>query len=108
MYLFALGPLRLKREELWTITNGELADMMEAHRYRLYEDRRERAIMTAALMNIHLKRPVSAQDLVGIWRKGSILTKDEFVERWKKERRRGKDGDNGENAASIRHRSQHQ
>ena len=92
MYLFALGPLGLSHEDLWTVTNGELGDRMEAHRYKTYLERRERAVMTAALMNIHLKRSVSVQDLVGIWRKGEILTKGEFIEKWKEDRRRRKEG----------------
>lgn len=91
-----MGPLGLKHEDLWQITNGELADMVAAHRYKLFEERRERALMTAALINTQVKRPVSVQDLVGIWHKGSIVAKEDFIETWKEERSRRREGDHGE------------
>ncbi len=36
---------------MWYITNGELADMMVAYRYRTFLARQEHATMTAALGN---------------------------------------------------------
>lgn len=49
--------------------------------------------MTAAAMNVHVKRPLSAQDLVGIWHKGRILSKGEFIEVWKEERQKRREGE---------------
>jgi len=69
--------------------------MAAAHRYKLFEERRERALMTAALINVQVKRPVSVQDLVGIWHKGAIIAKEDFIETWKEERSRRKEGGHG-------------
>ena len=80
---------------MWFITNGELADMMVAYRYRTFLARQERATMTAALMNVHLKHPVSSQDLVGIWCDGEILSKGEYIEAWKEKRRRRREKEAG-------------
>ena len=77
---------------------------MAAHRYKVFEERRERAFMTAALLNVQVKRPVSVQDLVGIWHKGKIIAKEDFVEAWKEERRRRKEGDHGEDESEVLHR----
>ena len=82
--------------------------MAAAHRYKLFEERRERALMTAALINVQAKRPVSVQDLVGIWHKGSIVAKEDFIETWKEERSRRREGDHGEDEPEILHRRKHQ
>lgn len=87
MYLLAFGPLGLRHEDLWTITNGELADMIEAYRYRLYCERQEQAQHTVAILNAWIKNRISVQDFTGIWKDGRILTKEEFIEEWKTERK---------------------
>ena len=90
LYLYALGPLGLRHEELWDVTNGELMDMIEARQYRVWLERREQAIHTAAIMNMWSKRRVSPQDIAGIWKDGRVLGKRRFIEEWKEERRRRK------------------
>ena len=90
MYLYALGPLGLRREELWTVTNGELIDMIAAYQYRVWLERREQAIHTASIINLWVKRRVSPQDIAGIWKRGRVLGKAQFIEEWKEERRKRK------------------
>lgn len=90
MYLYALGPLGLRREELWAITNGELTDMIAAYQYRVWMERREQAIHTAAVMNVWTKKRVSPQDIAGIWKRGRVLGKTQFIQEWKDERRKRK------------------
>lgn len=63
--------------------------------------------MTAALINVQVKRPVSVQDLVGIWHKGRVLAKEDFIETWKEERRRRKEGEHGKVEDKRTHRSKH-
>ena len=93
LFLYALGPLGLRREDLWYITNGELADMIQAHKYRIWLERREQAIHTAAIMNLWTKRRVSAQDIAGIWKKGRVISKGQMLEEWKEERRKRRGGE---------------
>lgn len=93
MYLYALGPLGLRREELWTVTNGELMDMIEARQYRVWLDRREQAIHTAAIMNLWSKRRISPQDIAGIWKRGRVLGKTQFIQEWKEERRKRREAE---------------
>lgn len=93
MYLYALGPLGLRREELWTVTNGELMDMIEARQYRVWLDRREQAIHTAAIMNMWAKRRISPQDIAGIWKRGRVLGKTQFIQEWKEERRKRREAE---------------
>ena len=88
MYLYALGPLGFRREDLWDVTNGELLDMVSAYQYRVWLERREQAIHTASIMNVWTKRRVSPQDIAGIWKQGRILSKGQFLEEWKAARRR--------------------
>ena len=88
MYLYALGPLGLRREELWTVTNGELMDMIAAYQSRVWLERREQAIHTASIINLWVKRRVSPQDIAGIWKRGRVLDKESFIAEWKEERRK--------------------
>ncbi len=93
MYLYALGPLGLRREELWTVTNGELMDMIAARQYGVWLDRREQAIHTAAIMNMWAKRRISPQDIAGIWKRGRVLGKTQFIQEWKEERRKRREAE---------------
>ena len=95
LYLFALGPLGLRRSELWEITNGELCDMIAGYHYRMYCERQEQAIHTTAILNMWSKRKITVQDFVGIWKNGRVLSKGEFIEEWKKEHQRRKEGEHG-------------
>jgi hypothetical protein len=92
LYLFALGPLGLSHEDLWFVTNGQLGDLVVAWNYRQYLERKERAYMTSILANLWSKRRIGVQDIVGIWRNGEVTSKEEFIEKWKAERRRRKGG----------------
>ena len=78
LYLFALGPLSLYREDLWEITNGELSDMIVAHEYRKFLQNQEQAIHTTAIINMFAKRPVSVQDLIGVWYENRVWSKDDL------------------------------
>lgn len=91
MYLHAFGPLKLSREDLWTITNGELYDMIAAYRFRLFCEREEQAIHTTAILNMLSKNKISVQDFTGIWNDGRILSKEEFFEEWKTEYKKRKE-----------------
>ncbi len=91
MYLIALGPLNLRREELWTVTNGELADMIEAYRYRQFCAKQEQAQHTVSILNAWSKNKITVQDFTGIWRDGRVLSKEEFFEAWKAEHKRRKE-----------------
>ena len=91
IYFEALGPLKLRIEELWTITNGELFDMLSGYHYRLFCERQEQALHTTAIMNMWSKRKISVQDFTGIWKNGRILSKEKFVEEWKEARMRRKE-----------------
>jgi len=90
LYLTALGLLNLRREDLWTITHGELSDMIEAYRYRRFCERQEQAIHTTALMNMWVKHKISVQDFTGIWKDGRVLSKEQYLEEWKNEYKRRK------------------
>ena len=87
MYLLAFGPLGLRHEDLWNITNGELSDMIAAYHYRLFCEKQAQAQHTVALLNAWIKNKISVQDFTGIWKDGRILTKEEFIEEWEAERK---------------------
>ena len=67
--------------------------MVQAHKYRIWLERREQAIHTAAIMNMWTKRRVSAQDIAGIWKKGRVISKGQMLEEWKEERRKRRGGE---------------
>lgn len=92
LYLYALGPLSLRHEDLWEITNGQLADMIDAHKYKQWLECREQAIHTAVIANMWTKKRITPQDIAGIWKQGRILSKGQFLEEWKAARRRKKGG----------------
>jgi hypothetical protein len=104
LYLFALGPLGLSHEDLWFVTNGELGDLLDAWNYKQYLERRERAHMTCILANMWSKRHISVQDIVGVWDNGGSVSKQEFFEKWKARRRRGKVEQDGQITAKVHHR----
>ena len=92
MYLYALGPLSLRREDLWVITNGELADMIAAHKYKQWVECRERAIHTAVIANMWTKKRITTQDIAGVWKNGRILSKARYLQEWREERKRRREG----------------
>jgi hypothetical protein len=105
LYLFALGPLGLSHEDLWQVTNGQLGDLLDAWHYKQYLERRERAYMTSILANMWSKRHITVQDIVGVWHQGEILSKEDFIEKWKERRRRRRAGQNGQIESKDQHRS---
>lgn len=80
LYLNALGFLNLRYADLWDITNGELCDLLLANEYRLFRERQEQAMHTAAMLNIWSKNKISVQDLTGFWYNGRIYDKNEFLD----------------------------
>jgi hypothetical protein len=86
------------------VTNGQLGDLAAAWKYRQYLERREQAYMTSILANTWRKRPISVQDIAGIWANGGVTSKEDFIEKWKAKRRRGKEGRNGKNKPKDIHR----
>ena len=92
LYLLALGPLKLRISELWTITNGELSDMIAGYRYRIFCERQEQAIHTTAILNMWSKTKISVQDFTGLWKNGRILSKEEFLHEWKSQHVKSKQG----------------
>jgi hypothetical protein len=95
--LTALGPLRLSYDDVWTLTWGEVEDLVYAWRYSEFLETQKRAQHAAWLMNAtgNLKRPVRVEDLSGFWVDGEVLSKNEYHEYQKrriqarKERRNG-------------------
>jgi uncharacterized protein (DUF433 family) len=104
LYLFALGPLGLSHEDLWQVTNGQLGDLLDAWHYKQYLERRERAYMTSILANLWSKRRITVQDIVGIWHHGQTISKEDFIEKWKENRRRKKGIQDGQNTTEVRYR----
>lgn len=94
MTLFALGPLRLSREELWTLSWGELDDRRQAWMYAEHLETRRRAQLAAWLLNGSgkLKHPVAVEDLAGCWVDGRVMGKDEYRRRLKEKVRARKEG----------------
>lgn len=87
IYRLALGPLALRHEDLWHITNGQLFDMISAWQYKRYLDRQLIAEQTAALINIQIpknKPKIHVQDIIGVWYQGEPMSKQEVLDRWKK------------------------
>lgn len=82
LYLYALGLLNLDHEELWWITNGQLADLIVAHEYRLFRQRQEQAIHTVALFNLWSEKKISIQDLTGVWYKNQVWDKRELLDKF--------------------------
>jgi hypothetical protein len=96
MVLLALGPLRLSHKDLWTLTWGELEDLIRAWTYAEYLETRKRAQLAAWILNGsgHLKTPVRVNDLAGRWVDGRVMTEKQYREYLKrkmqeKKRRRG-------------------
>lgn len=98
--LIALGPLCLTHEDLWCRTLGEIEDLIYAYQYRAFLSLREKAQTAAWIMNAAgtLKHQVSAEDLVGHWVDGKIMSKGEYFDyckekiKQKKDRKEGRDG----------------
>jgi len=92
--LVALGPLCLTHDDLWNRTFGELEDLIYAYQYRAFLNLREKAQVAAWIMNAAgtLKRQVSAEDLVGHWVDGRIMSKVEYFDYCKEKIRRKKSG----------------
>jgi hypothetical protein len=98
MALLALGPLHLSHENLWTLTWGELEDLIHAWSYTEYLETRKRAQHAAWILNGsgNLKTPVRVDDLAGRWVGGRVMTEKQYREHLKrkmqeKKRRRGGD-----------------
>lgn len=91
IYRLALGPLGLRHEDLWSITNGQLFDMIAAWQYKRYLDRQMIAEQTAALINIQIpknKPKIHVQDIVGLWYDGRPMDKTEVIRHIKDKRRK--------------------
>ena len=79
MFRYAYGPLRLRPEDLWTVTLGELSDMAEGLRYREYLETRKAAMHASWIINGSgmVRHPVRPDDLAGVWMDGRIVSKRE-------------------------------
>lgn len=79
MFRYAYGPLRLRPEDLWTVTLGELSDMAEGLRYREYLETRMAAMHASWIINGSgmVRHPVRPDDLAGVWMDGRIVSKRE-------------------------------
>lgn len=82
MFRYAYGPLRLRPEDLWSVTLGELSDMAEGLRYREYLETRKAAMHASWIINGSgmVRHPVRPDDLAGVWMDGRIVSKREAYE----------------------------
>lgn len=86
MALIALGPLRLSHEDLWRLTWGELEDLIYAWRYSEYLEYQKIAHLAAWLLNGsgNLKMPIRADELVGRWVDGQVMSERKYREYMKR------------------------
>ncbi|MBQ7195897.1 MAG: hypothetical protein IJS40_00635 [Synergistaceae bacterium] len=67
---------------MWQITNGQLCDLILANEYRVFRERQEQAIHTAALFNLWSKTRITPQDLTGVWYKNRVWGKHELLDKY--------------------------
>lgn len=61
----ALGPLGLMPQQFWEMTPGELKDMVEGFKLRDELEWRKIAQLAAWITSPHLKKPITADRLLG-------------------------------------------
>jgi hypothetical protein len=61
----AFGPLSLKPHEFWQLTMGELMDMWEGYKWRQEAELRKMAQLAVWVTAPHLRKPWSADKLLG-------------------------------------------
>lgn len=87
----ALGPLGLRHDDLWHITQGELLDLIKAYNYKTFLDRRERVVYASYVSAFTGGGVNSIDELAGKWVDGRVMTLTEAnyyeIEKAKKAKR---------------------
>lgn len=73
----ALGPLGLLPQQFWDMTPGELKDMVEGFKLREELEWRKTAQLAAWIVSPHLKKPVTADKLLGKNKQKKTTTPEE-------------------------------
>lgn len=94
MTLAVLGPLHLTHEHLWTLTWGEVDDLLHAWRYTEYLEMSKIATLGAWIHNVsgNVKHTVKPVDLIGRWVDGQVMSENQYHEYLKKKIRSKKRG----------------
>ena len=76
----------MTHEDLWTVTVGELSDLMDGYRYRNWLEMERLATLAAWIVNGSgmCTRTVKASELVGHWCDGLVLGKMEALDYMKR------------------------
>lgn len=80
MTLAVLGPLHLTHGHLWSLTWGEVDDLLYAWRYNEYLRMTKLATLGSWLLNAsgNLKHSVKPTDLVGHWVDGKVMSEVQY------------------------------
>lgn len=77
MKRIAYGPLNLMPEQFWSLTYKEFLELVEGYKYRNELEWRKIAQLASWIMAPHLKRPISADKLLGKDKKKKRTTPEE-------------------------------
>ena len=93
MTLAVLGPLHLTHEHLWSLTWGEVDDLLHAWRYNEYLEMTKLATLGSWIVNAsgNVKHTVKPTDLIGHWVDGKVMSESQY-HTYLKEKIRAKKG----------------
>jgi hypothetical protein len=77
----AFGPLGLKPDEFWKLTPNEIFEMAEGYQERVDTQMHLLAWHAANIMNIHLKKKVTVNKLLGKEKKMSQVEIDKEIDK---------------------------
>ena len=82
MTLAFLGPLHLTHDHLWSLTWGQVDDLLHAWRYTDYLEKLKIATLGAWIHNVsgNVKHTVKPTDLVGQWVDGRVMSESQYHE----------------------------
>ena len=80
MKRYAYGPLKLMPDQFWELTYGEFLELVDGYRYRDEIEWRKLAQLASWTIAPHLKKPISANKLLGKDQKKKKTTAEETAQ----------------------------